>query len=243
MSRLPPLGPEIRTLDAALASRADAAPGATAFAMGEERLGYGTLRAQAEALAAGLAGLGVRRGDRVVLLLPAGLDFIRAFFALLRLAAVPCALDPSLAPATAARRAARVRPGLVLAGDRFVEACAAAGLRGVRLDEVPRSRPLEESGPGEDDVAYLQPTSGTSGEPRAAVVLHRNAIASLRAARDGIGLGPWDVLVSWAPPWHDLGLVRFILGPIYLGAPCHLVPPAIRTLPLWLQTASEVRAT
>ena len=243
MNPLSPLGPEIRTLDAALASRAASAPEALAFAMGGESLGYGRLRAEAEALAAGLAGLGVRRGDRVVLLLPAGLDFIRAFFALQRLAAIPCALDPSQAPATAARRAARVRPSLVLAAEGFLEACAGPGLRAVRLEEVPRPGPLEGSGPEEDDVAFLQPTSGTSGEPRAAVVLQRNAIASLRAARDAFGLGPLDVLAGWVPPWHDLGLVRFVLGPVYLGAPCHLVPPAIRTLALWLRTASEVRAT
>jgi fatty-acyl-CoA synthase len=231
MDRLAPLGPEIRTLDAALAHRAACAPDAVAFAEGGERLSYGRLRAEAEAIASGLASLGVRRGDRVVLLLPAGLDFIRAFFALQRLGAVPCALDPSMAAATAARRAARVRPALVL------------GVGGVPLDEVPRLQPWEGEGPEEDDVAFLQPTSGTSGEPRAAVVLHRNVIASLRVSRDWIGLGPQDVLVSWVPPWHDLGLVRFVLSPVYLGAPCHLVPPAIRTLPLWLQTASEVRAT
>ncbi len=233
MDRLAPLGPEIRTLDAALAHRAACAPGALAFAEKGEKLSYGKLRAEVEVLASGLASLGVRRGDRVVLLLPAGLGFIRAFFALQRLAAIPCALDPSMAPATAARRAARVRPALVLG----------EGLGGVKLDEVPRLSPWEGAGPSEDDIAFLQPTSGTSGEPRAAVVLHRNAIASLRVSRDWIGLGPQDVLVSWVPPWHDLGLVRFVLGPIYFGAPCHLVPPAIRTLPLWLQTASEVRAT
>ena len=247
MNHLNPLGPEIRTLDAALTRRAACSPDSLAFAMGEERLGYGRLRAEAKALASGLASLGVRRGDRVVLLLPAGLDFIRAFFALQRLAAAPCALDPSMAPATAARRAARVRPALVLAAgteaDGVAEACAEAGLRGVRLEEVPRLSPWEGAGPGEDDVAFLQPTSGTSGEPRAAVILHRNAIASLRVSRDWLGLGPRDVLAGWVPPWHDLGLVRFILGPVYFGAPCHLVPPAIRTLPLWLRTAAEVRAT
>jgi fatty-acyl-CoA synthase len=235
MNQLPPLGPEIRTLDAALAQRAACYPDSLAFAAGGERLSYGRLRAEAEALASGLASLGVRRGDRVVLLLPAGLDFIRAFFALQRLAAIPSALDPSM---PAARRAARVRPALVLAAGP-----AADGLRVVRLDEVPRLGPREGTGPEEDDAAFLQPTSGTSGEPRAAVILHRNAIASLRVSRDWLGLGSGDVLVGWAPPWHDLGLVRFVLAPIYLGAPCHLVPPAIRTLPLWLRTASEVRAT
>ena len=222
MKGLPPLGPEIRTLDAALAHRAAHAPDALAFAAGGERLTYGGLRADAEALASGLASLGVCRGDRVVLLLPAGLDFIRAFFALQRLGAAPCALDPS-----AARRAALVRPALVLS----------------ELQEIPRLSPWEGPGPEEDDVAFLQPTSGTSGEPRAAVILHRNAIASLRVARDWLGLGSEDVFAGWVPPWHDLGLVRFILCPVYLGAPCHLVPPAIRTLPLWLRTASEVHAT
>ncbi|HYH46828.1 MAG TPA: AMP-binding protein, partial [Thermoanaerobaculia bacterium] len=94
-----------------------------------------------------------------------------------------------------------------------------------------------------DGIAFLQPTSGTSGEARAAVVLQRQVIASLCATREMVGIGPADVLVSWVPPWHDLGLMRFVLGPVYFGAPCHLVQPAIRTLPQWLRTAAEVHAT
>jgi acyl-CoA synthetase (AMP-forming)/AMP-acid ligase II len=238
----------MQTLDAVLASRAADAPRALAFSDGTESLTYGSLRADAEALAGGLARLGVGRGDRVALVLPAGLDFIRAFFALQRLAAAPCAFDPGSPPESVARRAARVRPALVLfdgsAADGLTEALAGAGLRGVALQEVPRAiaslPPPQRSG---EDVAFLQPTSGTSGEPRTAVILQRNALASLRASRDALAIGPQDVLVSWAPPWHDLGLVRFILGPVYFGSPCHLVPPAIRTLPLWLETAARVRAT
>ncbi len=124
-----------------------------------------------------------------------------------------------------------------------MDAMAAAGLRCAALQEVPRESaapPLAGSG---EDVAFLQPTSGTSGEPRAAVILQRNALASLRSSRDFLGIGPRDVLVSWVPPWHDLGLLRFVLGPVYFGAPCHLVPPAVSTLPLWLETAARVRAT
>ena len=225
---LAPLGPEVLTLAAMLAQRAAQAPGALAFADGSEALSYGRLQEEAGTLAGGLARLGVRRQDRVALLLPAGLDFLRAFFALQRLAAIPCAFDPQAPPETAARRAARIRPRLVLTAET--------------LADVPRETPPPLNG-GEEDVAFLQPTSGTSGEPRSAVILQRNALASLRAAREMLGAGPRDVLVSWVPPWHDLGLLRFVLGPVYFGAPCHLVPPAIRTLPLWLRTASEVRAT
>ncbi|MEA2695622.1 MAG: hypothetical protein QOJ16_5009, partial [Acidobacteriota bacterium] len=245
----------VRTLDAALAHRVADSPDALAFAAGGEHLTYGALQAEAEALAGGLAGLGSGRGSRVALLLPAGLGFIRAFFALERLAAIPCAFDPQAPPATAARRAARVRPGLVLVDGPeaagLAAACAEAGLRAVPLSEVPRGRRVATAEicaeiaaeTAEEDIAFLQPTSGTSGEPRAAVITHRNAIASLRITRDRVGLGPADVFVCWVPPWHDLGLVRFVLGPVYFGAPCHLVPPAIRTLPLWLWTASAVGAT
>jgi acyl-CoA synthetase (AMP-forming)/AMP-acid ligase II len=219
--KLAPLGPEVLTLAAMLARRAAQAPGALAFADGSAALSYGRLQEEAGALAGGLARLGA-------LLLPAGLDFIRAFFALQHLAAVPCAFDPQAPPETAARRAARIRPRLILTAEA--------------LADVPRGTPPPLTC-SEEDVAFLQPTSGTSGKPRAAVILQRNALASLRAAREMLAAGPQDVLVSWVPPWHDLGLLRFVLGPVYFGAPCHLVPPAIRTLPLWLRTASEVRAT
>jgi len=226
------------TLYLILAEQAHRSPDALAFSDGSTRLSYGELRREVEALAGGLAHLEVRRQDRVALLLPAGLDFIRAFFALQRLAAIPCAFDPGVPTAAAVRRASLVRPRLILTAGP-----AAAGLGGVDLAAVPRDRtapPVQGDG---EDVAFLQPTSGTSGEPRAAMVLQRNAIASLRMTREAIGIGPRDVLVSWVPPWHDLGLLRFVLGPVYFGAPCHLVTPAIRTLPFWLQTASAVRAT
>jgi fatty-acyl-CoA synthase len=271
-----PLGPEVRTLDEMLARRAAGAPDALAFAAvaddagrerdgeGDGRLTYGALRADALALAGGLARLGVgrhgrggrdggegrgERSERVALLLPAGLGFVQAFFALQRLAAVPFALSPQLPPDTAARSAARVRPRLVLvagpAAGELAAACDAVGLHAIDLAAVAGSAGvrLAPADGGPDDPAFLQATSGTSGEARAAIVLQRNALASLAAARERLEIGPSDVLVGWVPPWHDLGLLRFVLGPVYCGAPCYLVPPAIRTLPLWLRTAAQVRAT
>ncbi|MEO6195519.1 MAG: AMP-binding protein [Thermoanaerobaculia bacterium] len=237
----------LTSLDAVLARRAGEAPDALAFAEEGERLSYGGLHAEAGALAGGLARLGVGRGDRVVLFLPAGLDFIRAFFALQRLGAAPCAFAPGGPSAAAVRRAGRVRPRLALfAGpgtDGLAQELTGAGLRCANLLAVSRTTSPPSLEVGEEEIAFLQPTSGTSGEARAAMITQRNALASLRAAREMLEIGPRDVLVSWVPPWHDLGLLRFVLGPVYFGAPCHLVPPAIRTLPLWLRTASEVRAT
>ena len=230
-----------------LTHRAFETPDALAFAEGAERLSYGRLHAECEALAGGLARLGVGRGDRVALFLPAGLDFVRAFFALRRLAAVPCAFAPGGPPDANVRRAARIHPRLTLVAGadagKLSRALSEAGLRCAGLAEVPRVQPPARPEVRANEIAFLQPTSGTSGEARAAMITEGNLLASLHTAREMLGIGPCDVLVSWVPPWHDLGLLRFVLGPIYFGAPCHLVPPAIRTLSLWLRTASEVRAT
>ncbi|HTG34771.1 MAG TPA: AMP-binding protein [Thermoanaerobaculia bacterium] len=237
----------LHTIDAVLALRATEIPDALAFAEGSERLSYGGLQAEAGELAGGLARLGVGRGERVVLFLPAGLDFIRVFFALQRLGAAPCAFAPGGPPSAAVRRAERVRPSLTLVAgpetDGLAQELTGAGLRCADLLEVSRATPPPRLEVGEEEIAFLQPTSGTSGEARAAMITQRNALASLGAAREMLEIGPSDVLVSWVPPWHDLGLLRFLLGPVYFGTPCHLVPPAIRTLPLWLRTAAEVRAT
>ena len=50
-------------------------------------------------------------------------------------------------------------------------------------------------------------------------------------------------MVSWVPPWHDLGLVRFMIGSVYNGAACHIVTPSIQTIPRWLETITKVRGT
>ena len=247
MNSLSSIGDDVETLDAVLTARSGDAPSRLAFSAAAETVTYAELRSETAALAGGLARLGVERGDRVVLALPAGLTFIRAFFALQRLAAAPCALDPQVPPRTTAARAARVRPRLVLTAGAGAEgiaaACDAAGLPAVDLATVPPAAHFPEQRVRGSDVAFLQLTSGTSGEPRAAVITQQNVLASLRAARELLAVEPTDVLVSWVPPWHDLGLLRFVLGPVFFGTPCHLVPPAIRTLGQWLAKASEVRAT
>ena len=75
------------------------------------------------------------------------------------------------------------------------------------------------------------------------MISHRNVMACLRQSeRLGHVLSD-DVLVSWVPPWHDLGLVRFIIEPVFRGLRCHIVPPAVRTIGEWLATISEVGGT
>jgi acyl-CoA synthetase (AMP-forming)/AMP-acid ligase II len=196
-----------------------------------QRISFAQLAERATARAQALAERGVGLGDRVALVLPAGVTLVELFWALQLLGAVPCVLNP--ADRALARRVALVAPRLV------VDIELAGGLSTHQRRGTAASFPSA----GLDDLAFIQTTSGTSGAPRAAQVRHRNALAFLHAARLTDHVHDHDVLVAWVPPWHDLGLVRFVIGPVFHGAACHIVQPAIRTLPEWLQTISRVGAT
>jgi fatty-acyl-CoA synthase len=219
---------EASTLRDLLVARASSDPDALAFADERRRVTYGELAEAAAGKAARLASLGVRPGDRVALVMSAGVAWAEAFWAAQLLGAATAAFNPRLPAATIERQTARVSPRLVLGDD----ALDAAPVR-----QMPPEPPI-----GPDDLAFLQPTSGTSGEPRAAMLLHRNVLAYLQAdtyewAHRG------DVFVAWVPPWHDMGLVRFMIGAVAHGVECHIVQPAVSTIPLFLETIGRVGGT
>ncbi|HEX8251534.1 MAG TPA: class I adenylate-forming enzyme family protein [Thermoanaerobaculia bacterium] len=219
-----------------LAVRAANHPDKIAFAMRGATVTYRELWNDAGLLARGLAARGVRPRDRVALILPAGLEFVRLFWAIQRLGATSVAFNPFVPEETATKRAERVKPKLIVRG-------------GQAITPVPSVDEDEDEGQAglpdlhSEDLAFLQPTSGTTGESRAVMIAHRNLFAVLAAAAEALQIAANDVLVAWVPPWHDLGLVRFIIGTVYAGATCHIVEPAVRTIPEWLETVSKVRGT
>ncbi len=213
-----------------LTDRATRDPERLAFAEGERRLTFGGLAERASACAAALQRKGVTPEDRVALAMSAGLDFVVVFWALQLIGAAPCAFNPRVPAQTLRRRLELVRPALVITDELAHELLRAGGTRA-------------DTQLGPDGLAFLQPTSGTSGTPRASMILQRNVMSYLSLNRTEGFLNQDDVLVCWAPPWHDLGLVRFVIGSVYGGVSCHLVEPAARTIPDWFQTIARVRGT
>lgn len=237
---------------AALKQRGREAPDALAFACGGERLTYGELLHDSSRLAAGLVAAGLAPRDRVALVLPAGLEFVRGFAAVTLAGAVPFAIPPEISPTLAMSRAARGRPALALTSAAARERLAAAArdgafpvlaLEGLGRPPSPGVAPPPLPAIGPEDPAVLQLTSGTTGEPRFAVLSHR-ALSTWRQQAAGPFLaGPGDILAGWVPPWHVMGLLRFVVFPVICGVETHLVPPAVRTLGSWLETTARVRAT
>lgn len=227
-----------------LAQRAAASPERVALLFlgdGEtesERETFASLDRKARAIAASLR-TRATAGDRILLLFGPGLDFVSAFFGCLyagmiavpvhlprrnqpldKLEAIAANAHPAVLLATAATAQAmveRVRdcPHLSRAALLCVEdACTAPPAGFVRHEVDPAS------------VAFLQYTSGSTGDPKGVMVTHANLIANERVIRQAFLHSHDSVLVGWLPLFHDMGLMGNVLQPVFSGFTSVLMPPA-----------------
>lgn len=239
--------PPISSIVEGLLLRAKDTPQGLAFVHRGESLTWASLLDESLAAAAALARAGLMRGGRCAIVQPTSLDFIRAFFGAQLMGAVPVALNPKMPPVQLAARLAELEAALVVtAPDRAAAIAPAvptitpAGLRGVAPLALER---VVLPDPGA--ISHLQVTSGTTGAPRAAAITYGNVIAANRGVLEHHELLTSDVYVGWLPLHHDLGLVGFVLEPVYFGLPggCHLIESSMATLRLWLETIGRVGGT
>jgi long-chain acyl-CoA synthetase len=221
-------------LETLLAGHARRRPEHTALVCGAQRLGYAELHAAVRRVACGLAGLGVRPGDRVLLLLPNGVEFVLAQYAAFTLGAIAVPVNPRLAPAEVEWLFADARPAAAVFHEE-VRAAASAGLARVPgcrpiLAGPARSGehafaalaatvpvPLPEPPPDQDDGMILY-TSGTTGRPKGALITHANLIVQ------NVWLHPqeWrldgdDRFLAASPLAHRAGCAR-LFNALGLGA-------------------------
>ncbi len=199
---------------------------------------YGDLSANARQVAAGLSDLGLEPGDRVAIMLPTGEDFFLAFFGALYAGAVPVPLYP---PARVSRieEHLRCQVGILANAGASVLVTMPAGLRLAALlksqtdalqhvETVQRLQSKETSGVpsiGGKDLAMLQYTSGSTGDPKGVMLSHENMLANIRAMGAAMNVDGSDVFVSWLPLYHDMGLIGAWLGSLYFGVPVAIMSP------------------
>lgn len=140
--------------------------------------------------------------------------------------------------------------GLVLLGSPFEPVAQVLSERGVAhrlLTDLTGGEPLAEPVPtGEDDTALLQLTSGSTAEPKAVRITHGNLAANLDAMAEAAALDTeHDVMVSWLPLFHDMGMIGFLTVPMTLGIELVKVTPVeFLTGPLiWPALLSKYRGT
>ncbi len=95
------------------------------------------------------------------------------------------------------------------------------------------------------DIAFLQYTSGSTGNPKGVVLTHANLLANIRAMGQAVNASPDDVFVSWLPLYHDMGLIGAWLGSLYHAMPLVVMPPLsfISRPQRWLQAIHRFRGT
>jgi acyl-CoA synthetase (AMP-forming)/AMP-acid ligase II len=230
--------------------RAALTPDHPYFHLYGETVTYGRLWAQGGRYAASLAEAGVGPGDKVALVYPTCAEFFYTFLGALRAGAVPVPLYPTLGVEATARILVDADAAAVATIGWFRPGVAASMALApkVRLllepPDLERAAPTTrtvEAEPG--DLAFIQYTSGSTGEPRGVMLTHANVVATLHSMATAAGLTPEDRVVSWLPLYHDMGLIGCAFTPPLTATPVWLLPPDLRNPRQWLELITEVRAT
>jgi fatty-acyl-CoA synthase len=235
-------------------------------------LTFGELYWAAQKCAEELARRGVPAGGRVSLMLPTSRQFFICYAGILLAGAVPVPIYPPFRADRIEEYAERQSAILNNAGVclllTFRRAEAVAKLLKPRVKSlvsvVDASKLLDAAekepppAPGAlpafisgsrlrkgSDIALLQYTSGSTGDPKGVVLTHANLLANMRAVAEAVQMGPADVGISWLPLYHDMGLIGAWLTLLLHGVPLvALSPLAFLTRPeRWLQAFSEHKGT
>ena len=207
----------------------------------EERtsLTYDQLQRGAMELAAGLQRHNLDPGETVAIMLPTGIDYFLTFFAVLLAGAIPVPLYPPARPSQIEEHLRRHRGILRNAGARILITVPEVKLIGALLktqvdslmlvetvdtfrDQAQACTPIPTRA---KDIAFIQYTSGSTGDPKGVALTHANLLANIRAMGQATEVTSADIFVSWLPLYHDMGLIGAWLGSLYHGCRLVIIPP------------------
>ncbi len=221
----------------------------------EISLTYGQLEQKAKAIAAYLQSV-CSPQDRVLLLFPAGLDYITAFFGCLyagviAIPAYPPRPNRSLNRIYNILQNAQTNIALTtsdtLQSLSRLESTPVQNLRWITTDTIDNNIATywHEPDLDEDSIAFLQYTSGSTAEPKGVKIAYRNLLHNLEAIHRCFRHSTQSRGVIWLPPYHDMGLIGGVLQPLFGDFPVTLMSPLMFLQnPLrWLKAISRDRAT
>ncbi len=228
---------------------------------GEDELSisYGMLQRESLKVAVRLREINIGYGDTVAIMLPTSPDYFHSFFGVLYCGAIPVPLYPPARPTQIEEHVRRHRKILSNAGAKVLitvaEVRAVARLIMSQVPDLVKILTLDDLysehiehvplSHKEQDIAFLQYTSGSTGDPKGVILTHANLLANIRAMGRVCEVTPQDVFVSWLPLYHDMGLIGAWFGSLYHG--CRLVvmsPLSFLARPeRWLRSIERFRGT
>lgn len=260
----------VETIPQILLSRATSTPDKTAYIFlhdGEEQveiISYKALHNAACVIASQLL-KNHTRGERALMLFPPGTDFIRALYGCFYAGIIAV---PAYAPrknrslerirslvadcgATIVLTVAEIHNAFNRSFSHLDELKSMDWILGERRDTTDEKPDLQEASsfvpqlPEPCEVALLQYTSGSTGQPKGVIVLHRNLISNCESMKQVFNLTAESISVSWLPAFHDNGLIDGVLGAIYNGLTSILMPPVtfIQKPVRWLKAIQKYKGT
>lgn len=210
---------------------------------------------------AGLYGLGLKAGDKVILSLSRNEEFIPAFWGCLLGGIIPAPLAPPASlysPNPALEKLQGVwhtlGEPLVLVSPNLIEQDCEQPRDHCLISEDKLSAPssLRRSQPaasfheaGSTDTAFIQFSSGSVGHPKGVLLSHQNLLSNIRAIESGLALQKDDIGLGWMPLFHDMGLIGYHLSPLHFGINHFLINTMdfVRRPLLWLDSLEKHGAT
>ena len=225
----------------------------------EDSLTYEELWQGARNVAAGLQQQGVRPGETVAIMLPTGKDYFFSFFAILLSGAIPVPIYPPVRRSQLEDHLRRhsgilnncVASLLISMPEAKLIAqllkSQVGSLRDVMTVEELAAEKAQFLPPAIDasDIAFLQYTSGSTGNPKGVVLSHANLLANIRVMGETVKADSSDVFISWLPLYHDMGLIGAWLGSLYFGVLLVVMSPLsfLMRPQRWLWAIHQYRGT
>uniref|UniRef100_UPI00289D8744 AMP-binding protein n=1 Tax=Brevibacillus reuszeri TaxID=54915 RepID=UPI00289D8744 len=228
-------------LDENLKQSAQNFPDHPAYIFLGESTTYAELEQQVDYLAAGLAKRGIGKGDSVALMMDNRPQFVSAYYAILRVGAAVVPMNPIYTPREISFILAnsKAKAVIALAALEPVVASVKEGLQDLELfiytepvgDELTIDQIIQEQEAdfvtpemSEDDLAVILYTSGTTGQPKGAMLTHRNMASNAEAMGILFELTPQDRMVSVLPMFHVFCMTVCLNGPVRYGATMLIIP-------------------
>jgi acyl carrier protein len=263
-SRLPPPAPESAcSMVEVLRGHAELDPDRVQAHLLEgdtgQDISYRQLIETASRVAAGLAASGLRRDETVAIMLPTCADFFYAFFGVMLAGGIPVPIYPPARPDKIEEYVRRQIAILTNAEVRFLisfeRVKTVADILKLSLSSltaVTSVEALARAGAGQpavaaapSETAFIQYTSGSTGDPKGVVLSHANILANIRGIGWAVKVRPTDIVVSWLPLYHDMGLIGSWLFSVYYALPITVFSPlAFLSRPeRWLWALHDSRGT
>ncbi|WP_064609538.1 AMP-binding protein [Photobacterium sp. J15] len=206
-----------------------------------EEISYRMLKEKALQIASGLVAQDIAPGECVAIMLPTSNDYFYSFFGILYARAIPVPIYPPARPSQIEDHLKRHANILHNAQARLLitvpEAKPLSQLLRmlvpsiktvVTLPELLHCKEKPDVGEAaKSDIAFLQYTSGSTGQPKGVTLTHDNLLHNIRAMGKVVGASSGDVFVSWLPVYHDMGLIGAWFGSLYHAIPLVIMSPLV----------------